>query len=407
MEADNTKPKRLMRMLFGEQGDVLLEPVTLSMTISSGLLMLGNIVISPLLVDLAGIYQVSPAQIGLIITLYNAPPVILMLFMGVLADRIGRKILLFWGLMVYALSGAALALTSSFEIAILLRVLQGVGFSASTPLITTIIGDVYHGPREATAQGMRVAGNNFMSIASPVFASILIGISWKLPFLLFLSVIPIAFWILATVPDAGGPVLKVPLGDYLKSMFSTVRNLTMVLVNLTIMLRFVVYFGYLTYISFIGKQTLGMTTVAVGVITGTKAVTSFIGSTQTGRLTQRTHNAVVALLAFLLCGAGLLMTGLYPSVATLVIGSILFGIGDGITNPIQKSLITNLAVREVRGGAIAFSTSVGNLGKAMAPGLMAIVLTLFDIPAVFTMLGFVSLFCGWVCLVIRRRMSRV
>jgi len=113
MEADNTKPKRLMRMLFGEQGDVLLEPVTLSMTISSGLLMLGNIVISPLLVDLAGIYQVSPAQIGLIITLYNAPPVILMLFMGVLADRIGRKILLFWGLMVYALWGLIAVVSAS------------------------------------------------------------------------------------------------------------------------------------------------------------------------------------------------------------------------------------------------------------------------------------------------------
>jgi len=384
------RSEQIARILFGNQGDVILDPMIQALTLASGLLMLGNIVMSPLLVDLARIYGVSGSRMGLTMTAYNAPTVVLMFLIGVLADRIGRKPLLITGMVLYTISGAIMALVADFSFSLLLRVLQGTGFALSTPIITTIIGDRYHGGREATAQGIRVSGNNFMSIIAPVFASSLMLISWRFPFLLFFTLIPNIFWIWSIVPTV--PRSKpTSIYIYFSSMFKVIKNPLMLAVNVTVFIRFLSYFGFLTYISFMGKDGLGMSTMAVGIIIAMKSIFSLVGSTQTGRLSNRMHVAIVEVIAFVMAGAGLLVIGLFPSIISLVAGSLLYGIGDGILNAVQKSLVNTLSSQAIRGGAIAISTGIGNLGKALAPPMMALILSMFGVEAIFTAGG---VLCG-------------
>ena len=61
------------------------------------------------------------------------------------------------GLIIYLASGIAIAGSSDFAVSLVLRVMQGIGFALSTPIITAIIGDMYEGSKEATAQGFRVS----------------------------------------------------------------------------------------------------------------------------------------------------------------------------------------------------------------------------------------------------------
>jgi len=390
MRKRSNRSEQIARMLLGNQGDVALDPMIQALTLASGLLMLGNIVMSPLMVDLARVYGVSGSRMGLTMTAYNAPTVVLMFLIGILADRIGRKPLLIIGMVLFTISGAAMALVSNFSVSLVLRILQGVGFALSTPIITVIIGDRYHGGREATAQGLRVSGNNFMSIIAPVFASSLMLISWRFPFLLFLTLIPNILWIGITVPST--PRSKpTSIGKYFSSMFKAIKNPLMLAVNISVLIRFLSYFGFLTYISFMGKEGLGMSTMAVGIVIALKSIASLLGSTQTGRLSNRMHVAIVEANAFVLAGAGLLVIGLFPSTVSLVVGSLLYGIGDGILNAVQKSLINTLSTQAIRGGAIAISTGIGNLGKSLAPPIMALVLSFFGTEAIFTAGG---ILCG-------------
>jgi predicted MFS family arabinose efflux permease len=243
-----------------------------------------------------------------------------------------------------------------------------------------------------------------MSIVAPVIASSLMLISWRFPFLLFLTVIPNLIWIWFIVP--GEPRrTSVPLLHYFRAMFKAIRNPLMLAVNLTVLIRFLAYFGYLTYISFLGKESLGMTTMAVGIVIAVKSVLSLIGSTQTGRLSHAMHTAMVETVAFLMTAGGLLIIGVWPSVFSLVAGSVLYGLGDGILNAVQKSLINTLSARDVRGGAIAISTGIGNLGKALAPSVMAVVLALFDIAAIFTVSGMLALLAALVSFGVWRGMA--
>lgn len=376
-------------MLFGDEGDVIAEPVAQSMTVASSLLTLGVVVVSPLLLDLAGVFAVSEARVGLLVTAFTAPPIVLIPVAGVLADLVGRKPLLVAGIALFGLGGGAIGLTTDFDVVLGLRALQGVGFAMAMPLTITVLGDVYTAGREATVQGFRTAGNFFVNMVAPVVAAVVMGLAWQYPFALFLVVLPVAVWVWVTL-EPTAPAMEATLGDYLGALAELVRRPHVLLLLSTFGLRFFVFFGFLTYVSFLGKQTIGMTTVLVGVMTAVKAVASVAGSTQAGRLSLRLHTAAVAVGAFVCTGVGMALAGLFPSVAMLALGSVLLGIGDGVVAPVQKSLVTNLSPAELRAGTISTSSTVQNFGKAVAPVALAGAYASLGPPGVFVLLGVVA-----------------
>lgn len=390
MVAFEASLRRAAALLLGAEGDVAGESKAQAMTISSSLLATGVVLLSPLLLDLAAVFGVSEARIGLLVTAFTAPPIVLIPLAGILADRIGRKPLLVVGLALFGVAGAAVGLIRSFEVALALRFFQGIGFALAMPLTITVLGDVYEGSREATVQGFRTAGNFFTNMVGPVVAAVLLGLAWQYPFALYLVTLPVAVWVWMVLP-ATAPKTESSLRKYVQDLLTLVRRPDMAAILLTFGLRFVVFYGFLTYVSFLGKQTIGLTTVAVGVMTAVKAVASVAGSTQAGRLTIRGHTALVAATAFAFMGAGMLLAGAVPGVATLAVGAALLGIGDGVVAPVQKSLVTNLAPAELRGGAISSSSTVQNTGKAIVPVAMSGVLTAAGPPTVFVVLGLVGL----------------
>jgi MFS family permease len=359
------------------------------MTVASAVLALGVVVLSPLMLDLAQVFGVSESRVGLLITAFTVPPIVLIPVAGVLADRFGRKPLLIGGLVLFGVSGGGVGLVTSFDAALALRFLQGVGFAAAMPVTITVLGDIYEGSREATVQGLRTAGNFVSNTIGPVVAAVLIGIAWQYPFAIFLLTLPVAVWVWVALPSTA-PDSQSSLRGYVEDLLALVRRPDMALILLSFGLRFVVFYGFLTYVSFLGKQTIGVTTVIVGIVTSVKAVASIVGSTQAGRLTLRGHTALVAAIAFGLMAVGMLLPGMVPTLPTLVVGSVLLGVGDGVIAPVQKSLVTNLAPAELRAGAISSSSTVQNAGKAAAPVAMSGILATGGAPAVFVSLGVIG-----------------
>lgn len=397
--------RRLLRrsatLLFGAEGSVAGESEAQAMTLTSALLATGVVILSPLMLDLAQVFGVSESRVGLLVTAFTAPPVVLIPLIGIVADRTGRKIPLVGGLVLFGLAGAAIGLVRDFEVALALRFLQGIGFAAAMPLTVTVLGDLYRGSREATVQGLRTAGNFFTNMVTPVVAAVLLGVAWQYPFSLFLLALPVAAWVWVVLPSTA-PESSVSLRQYVRELVSLVRRPHMALILLSFGLRFVVFYGFLTYVSFLGKQTIGITTVAVGLVTAVKAVASVVGSTQAGRVTLRGHTALVAAVALGCMGLGMVLPGLAPGIITLGIGSVLLGVGDGIVAPLQKSLVTNLAPADLRAGAISSSSTVQNAGKAIVPVAMSGVLAAAGPPAVFVTLGVIGLGGGGMLVIVWR-----
>jgi hypothetical protein len=153
--------------LFGEEGDIILNREIQMIMVVTGVGVSGIFVVSPILSDLTGTLQVTDAEIGLLMTMFTAPSIMLVPVMGMLADRIGRRPVLTGGLLVFGVAGTSVALVDTFTAVVALRVLQGVAMAGIAPVSVTLLGDLYSGAREATAQGLRFTGVGVAQAAVP------------------------------------------------------------------------------------------------------------------------------------------------------------------------------------------------------------------------------------------------
>ncbi|MFC2059063.1 MFS transporter, partial [Chloroflexota bacterium] len=104
--------------------------------------------------------DITGGQVGLLITFFTLPGVFLAPFLGVLADRFGRKRILVPSLFLFAIAGTACAFARDFNVLLVLRVFQGIGGAALGSLNTTIIGDLYSREQRPHAMGVNATCNN-------------------------------------------------------------------------------------------------------------------------------------------------------------------------------------------------------------------------------------------------------
>lgn len=380
---------RAASLVFGEEGNVAVDPQLQVLTLASAMLTTGVVMISPLLSGLTGPFSVSQTRIALLITAFTAPPIVAIPVAGVLADRIGRRAVLVPGLLLFGLAGGAVGATTSFPLALALRALQGVGFGAAMPLTVTVLGDLYEGGRETTAQGIRMAVNFVFNIVTPALAGALVALSWRWPFAIYLAAVPIAVAAWLLLPEIE-PDERRSLRRYASELLVLVRQPVMALIMLTFLLRFVLFYGYLTYVSTLGTERIGITAAVVGLAVSTKGALSVVGSSQVGRLTARLPRVGVVGGTFALSGIGAALPGLLPTTGALFLGSALLGIGDAVYGTVQKSLVTGYAPLDLRAGAISVANLFQSVGKSGVPAAMGVVLGLYGSEVAFAVLGAVG-----------------
>lgn len=105
----------------------------------------------PLVFAAAGM---SLAEIGTLAALYPAVWGLLQIFTGAWSDRIGRKVLIVWGMWVQAIGIGVVALSETFMFFAVGGVLLGVGTAMVYPTLLAAIGDVAHPTWRASSVGV-------------------------------------------------------------------------------------------------------------------------------------------------------------------------------------------------------------------------------------------------------------
>ena len=133
-----------------------------------------------------------------IVDAYNLTFAALVLAMGSLGDRYGRRELLLGGLAVYGLGNALAALTDDAETLIATRALMGVGAAIVFPATLSIITNVFTERRErAQAIGLWGASTGIAVAAGPIAGGALIeAFAWPAT---FVAKVPLALVAMALV----------------------------------------------------------------------------------------------------------------------------------------------------------------------------------------------------------------
>lgn len=373
---------------------------------------LGTALISPLLETLVGPYGVGEAEIGLLLTAFTAPSIVLIPLVGVLADRVGRKSVITGGLLCFGVGGLGLAFTTDFQVALALRLLQGVGFSGLTPIIVTSVGDLYRNDEEATAQGLRFASSGLTLMTFPLVGGTLVSFAWHYPFFLYGITVPTAVLIVLFFDEPMSKAARrrssdTSLTDLLG--FLRQRRVASVLVGRAV--PNFLYIAFLTYNSFIVVRIIGGSPGEAGLLITAASVMHVLSATQAGRITSMFSSRLFPLLgANVSMGGGLALVALAGSVPVAVGGGAAVGLGFGLSLSLYRSVITGFSVESLRGGVVSVGASLGRVGATLAPIVMGYTVATtdpifgFEI-AVRGTVAAVGLLCGGVgmaCLLVAR-----
>ncbi|MBN6715072.1 MFS transporter [Pseudomonas capsici] len=187
--------------------------------------MLGMFMVLPVLatygMDLAG---ASPALIGLAIGAYGLTQAVLQIPFGVISDRIGRRPVIYLGLIVFAVGSLVAANADSIWGIIIGRILQGAGaISAAVMALLSDLTREQHRTKAMAMIGMTI-GLSFAiaMVVGPLLTGAfgLSGLFLATGGMALLGVLIVAF----VVPKANGPLLHRESGVAKQALGATLRH---------------------------------------------------------------------------------------------------------------------------------------------------------------------------------------
>jgi len=132
---------------------------------------------------------------------------------GPLADRYGRKPVLLAGLSIYAVFSMVAALSRSFELMMVARVMEGIGAAAGRVLPVSIVRDCYAGRQMARV--MSLTSIVFMGVpilAPSVGQLVMLVAPWPFVFLvLAVSCVAVIIWAGLRLPETLHPQDRMPI----------------------------------------------------------------------------------------------------------------------------------------------------------------------------------------------------
>jgi predicted MFS family arabinose efflux permease len=223
-----------------------------------------------------------------------------------------------------------------------------------------------------------------------VLAGALAVWAWNIPFLLYGLAVPVAILGLAWLPETRVR-RHTSLRDYLAGFPAITRRPRLLVAFAAGFLRFFLDYGYFTYLPVYLALKRGTSSAEVGVLLAAFAVGAMLTASQAAHLARGHDPARVVFVGFLLAGLSVLAIPFLPF--TLLVGASLFvyGLGNGIISPMQKSLLMRNAPADLRAGVVSLDRIVQQAAKTLAPAAMGVLLLVANVEAVFWTLGGLSL----------------
>ncbi|HHT27782.1 MAG TPA: MFS transporter [Firmicutes bacterium] len=350
------------------------------------IMVLGNSMLIPIFPQIKQALDLTPFQVGLIITLFSLPAGLLIPFAGAFSDHVGRKTIMAPSLLIYGCGGLLAGVASVFiphpyPWILVGRVIQGIGAGGTYQLAMALTSDVFTSTERTKVLGYLEAANGFGKVLSPLLGAALGLISWYVPFFAYgLLALPIALcvWLFVKEPESKGA--KMTPKEYLQKLREVFRAKAASLLSAYTAgaIGLFLLFGMLSYLSdeletkfhIAGFVKGGVLAIPVGMM----SLTAFFGGLFLESHRKLLKPAVITGLALITIGMTSLPLGRqavipFVSLATLV------ALGIGMLLPPLNTLITSATSPDERGLVTCLYGTVRFFGVAAGPPIFGLLST--------------------------------
>ena len=340
-------------------------PLIFTITITG---ILANTLVGPAIPDILDAFDRPDSSAGLFVAAGTLPGILMAPVIGVLADRLGRRAVLVPCLTAFGLFGLLSALAPSFEVLLGLRVLQGLGSAGLINLAVVLIGDHWSGFERSRRVGQNAAVLTVSLAVFPPLGGLLAELGgWRWSFAPYVVGLVTAVFIWNRL-DPNRPLDAVGLREQLGGARVAVRQRD-VLGSISIgFILFMLIFGlFLTALPVHLEREFGLGAGWRGLVLAAPALTSTIAALRLSRLRGRYGAVRMIAIAGGLFTMAFLVMGVAGSLPVLLLGAMIYGLGEGICIPTLQDVVTGTAPAAQRGAVVAIWVGAARAGQTIGP----------------------------------------
>ena len=178
----------------------------------SGLTPLSVDMYLPAIPTIAQDLQVSIETVQLTVSTFLAGFALGQLFYGPLADSLGRKPVMLFGLGVFVLASIGCVLANSLPLLLACRLLQALGGAAGSVVVNALLRDLFRDDEFVRAMTLVILTMTLAPLVAPLLGGALLHIGWRAIFVLLVVLGSLVWGVVAwRLPETLRPELRQPL----------------------------------------------------------------------------------------------------------------------------------------------------------------------------------------------------
>ncbi|KPQ16104.1 MAG: Arabinose efflux permease [Algoriphagus marincola HL-49] len=371
-------------------------------------------ILMPLGPQLMRLFEISPSEFGLLVSSYTFSAGISSFFGAFFLDRFDRKKILFWVYVGFTVATLGCALSPSYGILLLARILSGLFGGLTSALILAIIGDVVPDARRGRAMGLVMAAFSVASVLGVPLGLFLAGLSdWHTPFFILtgLSLVSLGmiFRFIPNIADHLGQEVQRPHPlEVVKRVTSNSNQMRAITLSVMMM------FGQFMIIPFLSPYTVanvGFTELQLTYIYMAGGAFTIFTSPWVGKMSDK-YGKLKVFTIFMFLNvipiAVITNLGVTPIPFVLMISTMFFVTSNGRYVP-AAAIITGTARPENRGSFLSFNSAVQQLATGLASLIAGMIIGENALGQLtnFNLVGYIAIFFSLLCIPLARRVKVV
>lgn len=279
--------------------------------------------------DIARYFETSYSKVQLSLTFYLFSMAIGQLFFGPIIDYFGRKIPFILGIFIYCLCSILLSFSSSIDIFLFYRVIQGLGVALIYVSLISMIRDVSKGKVAAKIFAIIITIGAVTPILAPAMGGYIDQtFGWKAVFytlfVLSLILMIVSYFTLDETLKKSKRI-KIDFKNIFRIYFEIIRNRDFLIPALATCLMYMYIFAYISGASYSYREIYGLDAKTFGLIFGATGSALLFGAMLSSKLLKLLSMKQLSIAGAVFITIGAIISFLSSEIAIIGFDGIVFG----------------------------------------------------------------------------------
>jgi MFS family permease len=317
-------------------------------------------------------FDIGMSAVGLLFAIFSISGMVGSALGGAIADRMGRKTVIIFSLILSSLSALGMGFAPTIGIFIAVVVLVGTLSSIGHPAHEAVVADLLPPDKRAEGYGIIRVVFNLAVIIAPPIAGLLIANSYVTLFLVdaAISLISAAIVLLAlpeTKPQAHAHARPETMRQTFAGYGRVFRDTPFVaFIGVTVMMT-LVYMNMNSTLGVYLRDQHGLPEMRYGWLLSINAIIVVLFQFWVTRRLEKYRPMLMMAGGSLLYAVGFAMYGFVPTFALFVVAMVIITIGEMVVSPFQQSLVASFAPEHMRGRYMAVSGLSWSISFTVGP----------------------------------------